>query len=144
MVDWFESGSRRFILVVPNPTGMCDPHRLTKRETEVATYAVLGETGKLIGFRLGLSTSRVSSVLHDAMRKLRVRTQAELVAKLRPLGLQRGGRRHADRLDLHVRTDVPLRRVARLARSQRSVQWSRGHKRSKAPQRDARLSGALL
>ena len=87
MVDWFESGSRRFILVVPNPTGMCDPHRLTKRETEVATYAVLGETGKLIGLRLGLSTSRVSSVLHDAMRKLRVRTQAELVAKLRPLGV---------------------------------------------------------
>ena len=87
MVDWFESGSRRFILVVPNPAGMCDPHRLTKRENEVATYAVLGETGKLIGLRLGLSTSRVSSVLHDAMRKLRVHTQAELVAKLRPLGV---------------------------------------------------------
>ena len=87
MVDWFESGSRRFILVVPNPTGMCDPHRLTKREPEVATYAILGETGKQIGLRLGLSTSRVSSVLHDAMRKLRVRTQAELVAKLRPLGV---------------------------------------------------------
>lgn len=86
MVDWFDSGSRRFILLVPNPAGMCDPHRLTKRETEVATYAVLGETGKQIGLRLGLSTSRVSSVLHDAMRKFRVRTQAELVAKLRPLG----------------------------------------------------------
>lgn len=87
MVDWFESGSRRFILAVPNPAGVSDPHRLTKRETEVASYAGLGETGKLIGLRLGLSTSRVSGVLHDAMRKLRVHTQAELVGKLRSLGV---------------------------------------------------------
>jgi len=62
------------------------PHRLTKGETEVATYAALGETGKLIGSRLRLSTSTVSGVLHDVMRKLRVRTQAELVGKLRSLG----------------------------------------------------------
>jgi DNA-binding CsgD family transcriptional regulator len=84
-VDWFESGSRRFILAVSNPVGVRDPHRLTKRETEVATYAALGETGKLIGSRLGLSASTVSGMLHDVMRKLRVRTQAELVGKLRSL-----------------------------------------------------------
>lgn len=87
MVDWFESGSRRFILLVPNPAGICDPHRLTKREKAVACHAALGETGKLIGSRLGLSTSRVSGVLHDVMRKLRVHTQAELVGKLRSLGV---------------------------------------------------------
>jgi len=86
MVDWFESESRRFMLAVSNPAGTRDPHRLTKRETEVATYAALGETGKLIGSRLGLSASTVSGVLHDVMRKLRVRTQAELVGKLRSLG----------------------------------------------------------
>ncbi|MBT8451105.1 MAG: helix-turn-helix transcriptional regulator [Deltaproteobacteria bacterium] len=89
MVDLFESGSRRFILAVSNPAGTRDPHRLTKRETEVATYAALGETGKLIGSRLGVSASTVSGLLRDVMRKLRVRTQAELVGKLRSLRRRR-------------------------------------------------------
>ncbi|MBW2552410.1 MAG: helix-turn-helix transcriptional regulator, partial [Deltaproteobacteria bacterium] len=52
-----------------------------------SAYAALGESGKLIGYRLGISTSRVSAVLKDAMRKLRVHTQAELVEKMRGLGV---------------------------------------------------------
>lgn len=86
MVDRFESGSRRFVLATCNPPGTSDPHRLTRREAEVATRAASGETGKLIGWELGLSRSRVSGLLHDVMRKLRVRTQAELVEKMRALG----------------------------------------------------------
>jgi DNA-binding CsgD family transcriptional regulator len=86
MVDWFDSDQRRFVLAIRNPPGISDPHGLTKREAQVATYAALGESGKLIGYRLGLSTSRVSALLNDSMRKLRVRTQAELVIKLKALG----------------------------------------------------------
>ena len=86
MVDWFDSDQRRFVLAIRNPPGINDPHGLTKREAQVATYAALGESGKLIGYRLGLSTSRVSALLNDSMRKLRVKTQAELVVKLRALG----------------------------------------------------------
>ncbi|MBW1762562.1 MAG: response regulator transcription factor [Deltaproteobacteria bacterium] len=87
MVDWFDSDARRFVLAIRNPPGINDPHGLTKRESQVSAYAALGESGKLIGYRLGISTSRVSAVLKDAMRKLRVHTQAELVEKMRGLGV---------------------------------------------------------
>lgn len=85
LLDYFEVGGRRYVIAVRNPPGVSDPHRLTKREAEVAGYVALGESGKQIGFRLGLSTSRVSSVLHDVKRKLRVHTQAELVSRMRCL-----------------------------------------------------------
>lgn len=90
MVDWFDSDSRRFVLAIRNPPGISDPHGLTTREGQVATYAALGESGKLIGYRLGLSPSRVSALLRDVMRKLRVHTQAELVEKMRGLGVVSG------------------------------------------------------
>jgi len=86
MVDWFDSDGRRFVLALPNPPRVSDPRGLSARESQVVTYAARGESGKLIGCRLGLSTPRVSSLLHDAMRKLRVHTQAELVEKMRSLG----------------------------------------------------------
>jgi DNA-binding NarL/FixJ family response regulator len=37
----------------------------------------------MIAYRLGLSTSRVSTVLHSAMRKLGFRTRTELVKQMR-------------------------------------------------------------
>lgn len=87
MVDWFDSDGRRFVLATCNPPGIKDPHGLTRRERDVATHAALGESGKLISCRLGISSSRVSTLLHDAMRKLRVHTQPELVEKMRRLGV---------------------------------------------------------
>jgi DNA-binding CsgD family transcriptional regulator len=62
-----------------------DPRGLNKREAQVATYAATGDSSKLIGYRLGLSQSYVSRLLNDAMRKLGVKTQAQLVAKLHTL-----------------------------------------------------------
>ncbi|MBW2381685.1 MAG: hypothetical protein JRG70_19470 [Deltaproteobacteria bacterium] len=46
-------------------------------------YAVLGQTNKMIAYRLGLSTSRVSMVLRSAMRKLDVQTRTQLVLRMR-------------------------------------------------------------
>jgi len=83
MLDWFDSDGRRFVLGIPNPPALGDPRGLTEREHQVATYAALGETGKLIGYRLGLSKATVSNALDSAMRKLSAKTQPELVAKMR-------------------------------------------------------------
>lgn len=83
LVDWFESDGRRLIIAIPNDPGVADPRGLTKREHEVAKLAAAGETGKRIGYRLGISPQRVSALLNGAMHKLRVSTQAELVMKLR-------------------------------------------------------------
>lgn len=83
LVDWFDSDGRRFMLAKPNPPHVPDPRGLSEREALVATYAALGETSKLIGYRLGLSQSYVSRLLHDAMRKLAVKTTAHLVERMR-------------------------------------------------------------
>jgi DNA-binding CsgD family transcriptional regulator len=47
--------------------------------------AALGESSKLTGYRLGISPSRVSTLLRAAMRKLDVRTKAQLVVMVRVL-----------------------------------------------------------
>ena len=83
MVDWFDSDGRRYVLAHPNPPNLRDPRGLNERERQVATYACLGESNKIIGYRLGLSQSRVSAALQGAMRKLGVKTRAQLVEKLR-------------------------------------------------------------
>jgi len=43
-------------------------------------HAVMGESYKIIAYRLGVSRPRVTNALRSAMRKLGVTTDAELVA----------------------------------------------------------------
>jgi DNA-binding CsgD family transcriptional regulator len=83
MVDWFDTDGRRFVLALPNAPHVSDPRGLNGREGQVVTYAVLGQTNKLIAYRLGLSASRVSMLLRSAMRKLNVETRTQLVLKMR-------------------------------------------------------------
>jgi DNA-binding CsgD family transcriptional regulator len=83
MVDWFDTDGRRFVLALPNAPHVTDPRGLTERESQVVAYAVLGQTNKMIAYRLGLSKSRVSMLLRGAMRKLNVQTRAQLVLKMR-------------------------------------------------------------
>lgn len=83
MVDWFDSDGRRFVLAIPNSPHVSDPRGLIERESQVVAYAVFGHTNKMIAYHLGLSTSRVSLHLRNAMRKLGARTRAQLVKKMR-------------------------------------------------------------
>ena len=85
LVDWFDVDGRRFILVKPNTVRPRCACGLTAREQEVAMGAALGESSKLTGYRLGISPSRVSTLLKAAMRKLGVRTKAQLVVMVRVL-----------------------------------------------------------
>jgi DNA-binding CsgD family transcriptional regulator len=84
MVDWFDSDGRRYILAVPNEPDIGDPRMLTQREGQVASYAALGASRKLISFRLGISKARVTVHLRSAMQKLGAQTQAQLIANLSP------------------------------------------------------------
>jgi DNA-binding CsgD family transcriptional regulator len=88
MVEWFDTDRRRYILAVPNAPRVLDPRGLTKRESQVVAYAAMGESHKLVAYRLGISRSRTSSALSSAMRKLGVKTQPELVAMLHALQAQ--------------------------------------------------------
>lgn len=83
MVDWFDTDGRRFVLALPNAPRATDPRGLTERESQVVECAVLGQTNKMIAYRLGLSKSRISMLLRGAMRKLNVQTRGQLVLKMR-------------------------------------------------------------
>ncbi len=87
VVDWFDTDGRRFVLARPNPPRVYDPRGLSEQECQVVTYVLLGETNKLIAYRLGLSQGRVSGLLKSAMHKLGTKSRAQLVRKLRPLGV---------------------------------------------------------
>jgi DNA-binding CsgD family transcriptional regulator len=82
LVDWFDSDDRRFVVALSNPPDLKDPRGLTDRESQVATFAALGDSGTLIAYRLGISKARVSVLLKHAMRKLGVSTQIELTEKM--------------------------------------------------------------
>jgi DNA-binding CsgD family transcriptional regulator len=81
-VDWFDSDGRRYVLGIPNAPEITDPRGLSEQEMQVVSYAVQGMTNKMIGYYLGVSKGRVSTVLSSAMRKLGVQTRAQLVKKL--------------------------------------------------------------
>lgn len=83
LVDWFDSDGRRFVVARPNAPDVGDPRGLTTRERQVATFAALGESSKLISYRLGLAKSTVSEYLASAKKKLGVRSQTQLVERLR-------------------------------------------------------------
>lgn len=87
MVDWFDHDGRRYVLARRNPPHSKDPRSLTERESNVCAGVCLGESNKSISYRLGISRSRVSTVLRSAMRKLGVKTRPQLVERLR--GFQR-------------------------------------------------------
>lgn len=88
LVDWFDTDGRRFVLAKPNAPNLGDPRGLTEPELQVATYAARGETGKIIGYRFGLSPQRVSVLLKSARRKLGAGTQAQLVERMRAFELE--------------------------------------------------------
>jgi DNA-binding CsgD family transcriptional regulator len=81
-VDWFDSDGRRYVLGIPNAPHTTDPRGLTDRETQVASYAHLGLSNKMIAYHLGVSKGRVSTLIGSAMRKLGVHTRPQLVKKL--------------------------------------------------------------
>ncbi|MBT8470902.1 MAG: helix-turn-helix transcriptional regulator [Deltaproteobacteria bacterium] len=82
MVDWFDTDGRRFVLAIPNSPNVIDPRGLSERESQVVTYVVLGHSNKMIAYRLGLSTSRVSTLLRSSMRKMGFRTRSQLVKQM--------------------------------------------------------------
>jgi DNA-binding NarL/FixJ family response regulator len=70
LVDHFDSDGRRYIVAHRNDPATPDPRALTERERQVAAYAALGQSNKLIAYELGLSPSTVGVLLARARAKL--------------------------------------------------------------------------
>lgn len=87
LIEWFDTGARRFIVMRPNPPGTHDPRGLTSLEREVAHYVAGGDANKVVAEYLGLSETRVSTLVRSVLHKLRLRTRTQLVYWVRGLGL---------------------------------------------------------
>jgi DNA-binding CsgD family transcriptional regulator len=80
LFDRFESDGRRYLVARRNEPRSRDSMSgaLTAQETVCAFYAATGHAQKLIAYELGIGASTVSTHLRRAMKKLNVRTRAEL------------------------------------------------------------------
>lgn len=85
VADRFESESRAYFLLVRCPSAIADLRALTKREADVVSHAMRGESHKVIAYRLVLSRSWVTRLLGSALSKLGLRSQAQLVLQLSTL-----------------------------------------------------------
>ncbi len=67
-----------------NDPDVRDPRALTLRERQVLTYVAMGQPLKLIAYSLGVSPSWVSVRRRAAMRKLGLRSTADVVRLFAP------------------------------------------------------------
>jgi len=82
LVDRFESDGRRYILARRNDPDAPGHAALSRRESQVASFAAKGHGNKLIAYELGLAVSTVANHLATACRKLGLRSRLELSAML--------------------------------------------------------------
>jgi DNA-binding CsgD family transcriptional regulator len=79
LVDRFESDGRRLLVARRNDPDAVPRSDLTPREAQIAGYAALGQSSKLIAYSLGLSQSAVSESLGAVFSKLGISSRAELI-----------------------------------------------------------------
>lgn len=84
LVDRFEYDGRRYLVARRN-----EHEALSPRERQVVAHVVMGRGNKFVAHALGVSTSSVATHLAAAMRKLGVRSRAELVGMAGTLGASR-------------------------------------------------------
>jgi DNA-binding CsgD family transcriptional regulator len=81
LVDHFDTDGRRYVIARKNDPEVRDPRALTRRERQVLAYSALGHSLKAIAYSLGLAVPTISIHRTRAMRKLGLRSQAD-VARL--------------------------------------------------------------
>lgn len=78
LVDYWDRDGRRFFAAHPNAPGAQDPRRLSAREISALTITVEGATPKEVAYALGISHSNVRALIASTLRKLGLRSRAEL------------------------------------------------------------------
>jgi DNA-binding CsgD family transcriptional regulator len=79
LIEHFDSDGRRFMVARRNDPQVVDPRALNLRERQVLAYVAMGHPGKLIAYSLGVSPSSVSTSRSTAMRKLGLKTTADVI-----------------------------------------------------------------
>lgn len=79
LVDHFDTDGRRYLVARKNDPQVPEPRALTMRERQVLAYTALGHPLKLIAYTLGLSIATVAEQRQRAMRKLGLKSSAEVI-----------------------------------------------------------------
>src|SRR3954469_23827982 len=79
IIRHFERNGRRFLLARRNDPRAPGFAPLTSQERQIAGYAALGHSSKLIAYELGLAPSTVAERLQLAISKLGIRSRSELI-----------------------------------------------------------------
>jgi DNA-binding CsgD family transcriptional regulator len=80
LIDHFESDGRRYLLARRNEAAREGYSALSDREQQALGFAHLGHNNKLIAYEMGISPSTVAVLLHRAMKKLGLRSRADLAS----------------------------------------------------------------
>ena len=86
LVDRFDSGGRRYLVVKRNDPETQVATALSPLEQRVVTYASLGYANKFMAYELGISQPRISELLKRACMKLGLRSRLDLVQVLSAAG----------------------------------------------------------
>ena len=89
LVERFDTDGRRFVVAHRNEAATRGLRALSMRERQVASYAALAHTNKLIAYELGIALGSVSVHLRSALSKLGVKSRVELVQIASSLGSRR-------------------------------------------------------
>jgi DNA-binding CsgD family transcriptional regulator len=79
LVESIDSDGKRFVLVRRNTPDLKHPRGLLPTERHAAALVALGHPTKLVAYELGLSLPVVSALVASAVRKLGLRSRAELI-----------------------------------------------------------------
>jgi DNA-binding CsgD family transcriptional regulator len=79
LLDHFDHHGRYFLIARKNDPAVAPHAGLSLRERQVATYASLGHSNKLIAYELGLRGSTVATHLAQATRKLGLASRQALI-----------------------------------------------------------------
>jgi DNA-binding CsgD family transcriptional regulator len=80
LVDRFDRGGRRYLVAHRNEPQVRDPRALSLRERQVLAYMASGDSLKMTAYSLGISMTSVSRHRVAAMKKLGIRSSAEVLA----------------------------------------------------------------
>ena len=80
LVDRFDADGRRYLVARRNDPAVSDPRGLSRCEAQAAEFLSLGHSEKQIGYALGISSAAVSRSIRSAVRKLGLRSRAELAS----------------------------------------------------------------
>jgi DNA-binding CsgD family transcriptional regulator len=78
LVDQFDSDGRRFLVARRNDPAFRSPRALSPRERHVAALAAVGHPSKIIAYQLGVSITAANATLNRALKKLGLRSRADL------------------------------------------------------------------